>query len=325
MEESLRFPSIIKIAVALTIVLSIILLAGYAVVTAQSSNQEIVDFPEARLSDQLSEDVLTALSQAYGNYEDLINMEVLIRDLASADIVLIGEAHHDQRDMLTAFELVRRLAKQRRIALAVERFPIPLQSRLDAIYRIEDVQRREDELSKIFRDEEYKTIWNPDSFNSPYLPNPSADEFEKMMVWAVRERVPIIALDLPLVEREFGLGEDFPYRNELWKNQIVDFLDQNYNLGYQVIVVGGIDHLDNSDGSVPAKIRDDRPHFKLSSIGQRDANYSTKIDLQVEKQGMAHQVDDLIIVEPQFSVVGHDGAPQFPTPPEYWIAVLSVE
>jgi hypothetical protein len=146
-----------------------------------------------------------------------------------------------------------------------------------------------------------------------------------MLLWAARERLPIIALDLPLEERVLGLGEDIPYRNELWKNQIVNFLEINESEDYLVVAIGGIDHFSNAPGSVQEKIRENSPDMLFRSIGQRAANFPLKKSLQVEDLAVTYQINDLILRNPQFAVVRHDGTAVFPDPPEYWIAVHSVD
>ena len=191
--------------------------------------------------------------------------------------------------------------------------------------KIDSEELREEELRRILQTDEYKTVWRPNSFDSSYLNYPSADVFEAMMLWAARAQIPIIGLDLPLSKRVLGLGEDIPYRNELWKNQIVNFLDKNQSADYLIAAIGGIDHFSNAPDSVQAKIRKNPSNYQLLSIGQRDANFSTKMSLQVEDLALTYQINNLILRTPQFAVVLQDGIAIFPTPPDYWISVHSAD
>ncbi len=325
MEKTKQIPLPIKITAALALVTLTILLPVNTHGTAQGTKSAIGNANESGVKESLPANILAALSLAHGNYESLINQEDLLSDLQAADIVLIGEAHWDQRDMETAFEITRLLAQRRRIALAVERFPITLQPRLLALNKIDSEELREEELRRILQTDEYKTVWRPNSFDSSYLNYPSADVFEAMMLWAARAQIPIIGLDLPLSERALGLGEDIPYRNELWKNQIVNFLDKNQSENYLIVAIGGIDHFSNAPDSVQAKIGKYPSNYQLLSIGQRDANYSTKMSLQVEDLALTYQINNLILRTPQFAVVLQDGIAIFPTPPDYWISVHSAD
>jgi hypothetical protein len=325
MEETKQIPSRIKITAAFALVILTILLPVNIHGTAQVTISAVENDNESGINATLPTNLLAALSQAHGNYESLINQEDMLRDLQAVDIVLIGEAHYDQRDMQTAFEITRLLAQRRAIALAVERFPLTLQSRLVDLNTIDSDELREEEMRSILQTDEYKTVWKTNSFNSPYPNTPSTDEFEAMMLWAGQKRIQIIALDLPLSERASGLGEDIPYRNEIWKNQIVNYLDKNQSENYLIVAIGGIDHLSNAPDSVQAKIRKNPSNYQILSIGQRDANYSAKIPLRVKDLALTYRINDLIVRIPQFAVALQNGIAIFPTPPDYWIAVHSVD
>lgn len=325
MEETKQIPSLIKIAAALALVILTILLPVNIHGSAQGTQSAIGNANESGIKESLPANLMAALSLAYGNYENLINQEDLLNDLQAADIVLIGEAHGDHRDMQTAFEITLLLAQRRRIALAVERFPLTLQPRLVVLNKIDSEELREEEMRRILQTDDYQTVWRPNPFDSSYLNYPSADVFEAMMLWAARARIPIIGLDLPLSKRALGLGEDIPYRNELWKNQIVNIIEKNQSENYQIVAIGGIDHFSNAPDSVQAKLRKNPSISQLLSIGQRDAKYSAKMSLQVEDLALAYQINDLILRTPQFAVVLQNGTAIFPTPPDYWIAVHSVD
>ena len=47
------------------------------------------------------------LAHEFGNYKDLVTPAELMNALQSADVVCLGEAHYDPRDMVTAFEITR--------------------------------------------------------------------------------------------------------------------------------------------------------------------------------------------------------------------------
>jgi hypothetical protein len=181
--------------------------------------------------------------------------------------------------------------------------------------------------------DDYQTVWGlAHSGNGGFLdPNepvyptnsPSAQVFELMMIWAACERIPIIGLDLPLTDRKLGLGENIPYRNDLWKNQIVNFLEQNQSEDYLVIVIGGINHLSNGPDSVQEKFRNDPSPLHILSIGQRDVNLSSKTSQTVEDLASNYLINDLIVQNPEFAGVQHDGSTLFANPPDYWITAHS--
>ena len=88
-------------------------------------------------------------------------------------------------------------------------------------------------MKTVLQSGDYQTIWginqsgqsgfaDPNELVYP-VNSPSAGVYEEMMLWAACERIPIIGMDLPLSERESGLGENIPYRNGIWKDQIVNF------------------------------------------------------------------------------------------------------
>lgn len=325
MEEIKQISSLIKLFVISTLMLATILTPFKELKAGQITRFTYVWKNDLETAKSLPVDLSVALSLEHGNYEWLVDANDFLNDLETADIILIGEAHHDQRDMQTAFEITRLIAKRRKIALAVERFPLSLQPSLSNLDKVKDPDLREAALREIFQSAEYTTVWKPDSFNSGYLATPSTDQFEAMVVWAVQNQIPIIGLDLPLSERKFGYGENIPYRNEVWKRQIVNFLENNQAKDYMVIAVGGIDHFSNARDSVQEKIKNHPSNYKLLSIGQRDANYSTKLSFQIENLALSHKTYDLIIQNPEFAVVQHDGIPIFPTPPDYWISVHLVD
>ena len=335
MEETKQIPSLVKIAAALALLMLTILLPVNDQGNAQVSQAVIGNANETGVKESLPANLLAALSFAHGNYESLINQEGLLSDLQATDIVLIGEAHWDQRDMSTAFEITRLLTQKRRIALAVERFPLTLQPSLVALNKIDREELREEAIKRILQTDDYRTVWgvnhvdhagfpNPDD---PFYPlnSPSAEAFEAMMLWAARARIPIIGLDLPLSKRALGLGEDISYRNELWKNQIVNFLENNQSEDYLVVAIGGIDHFSNAPDSVQEKLRKNPSTLQLLSVGQRNANYPSKMSRQVESLALNYQINDLIIRNPQFAVVRQNINATFPTPPDYWIAVHAVD
>ena len=300
---------------------------------AQESKNSIELEIGAGRSASLPADLMTALATAYGNFEDISSLEDFLRDLQAADIVLIGEAHYDRRDMQTAFEIVRLLAQRRRVALAVERFPVTLQPRLDSLNSMDSEELREVEMRSILRTDDYQTVWGMSSddrskFPNPFEPSyprnsPSADVFEGIVLWAARARIPMLGLDLPLSERASGLGEDIPYRNELWKNQIVQFLEKNQSANYLVVAIGGIDHFSNAPDSVQEKLRNNLSTLHILSIGQRDTNYPSESSKQVDNLALKYHIKDLILRNPQFAVVLQNGVTIFPSPPDYWIAVQS--
>lgn len=334
MEKNRQNPSLIKITTVSALLVIAVIIPRNIFGNLQRFQPAVVNVNEVRASNNLPEDLLAALSLAYGNYEALVSQETMLNDLQAADIVLIGEAHWDQRDMQTAFAITRKLAQRKRVALAVERFPLTLQPRLVALGNIVSEEKREEEMSKLFQTDDYQRVWRPnyvnqtgapDSFDSSDLYYPSTEDFEEMMLWAARAGIPIIGLDLPPSERASGLGENIPYRNEVWKNQIADFVEKKQSENYIVVAIGGIDHLSNAPESVQAKLRMNPSITDIVSIGQRDANYSTKRSLRVEELAKANQINNLILKSPRYAVAFQSGNAIYPTPPDYWLAVHAVD
>lgn len=330
----MRIPSLIKLPTLFALAMLTTFFPLNSDETVQSKKPATGEFNGSGDNVILPADLLAALSLAHGDHENLTSREDLFNDLQSVDIVLIGEAHWDQRDMQTAFEMTRILARRRKIALAVERFPLTLQPKLEALNRTESEAVRVEEMRRILQMDGYHAVWRTshtlrsgaiDSFDSSNIHSPSTEAFEAMMLWAAHSRIPIVGLDLPLSERELGLGEDIPYRNKVWKEQIARFLEANQSDDYLVVAVGGIDHFSNAPDSVQAELRSDPSRYRLLSIGQRDANYATKALLQIENLAATHGINDLIVQTPQFAVVFQSGTRIFPTPPDYWIPVHSVD
>jgi hypothetical protein len=335
MPERQQLPSLIKITAAFVLVILTTVLIATNQGIAQDTPSAINNSDQLEAKESLPADLMAALSLAHGNYETLISMQDLLEDLQAVDIVLIGEAHYDRQDMQTAFEIIRLLAQRRRIALAVERFPLSLQPDLDALYNLKNEVLRSEGMKTVLQSGDYQTIWginqsgqsvfaDPNELVYP-VNSPSADVYEEMMLWAACERIPIIGMDLPFSERESGLGENIPYRNGIWKDQIVNFLAKHQSADYLVVAIGGIDHLNNAPDSVQDKLNDNPSALQFLSIGQRDANFPSKKSQHVEDLAMTYQVDNLILRDPQYAVVKQDDSAIFPTPPDYWIAVHSID
>lgn len=335
MHKRKRLPSLVKIAFAFALVMLTTLLLGNYQGTAQVAPSVSEDAHKPETNGSLPAELLAALAVAHGNYGSLISMERLLSDLETVELVLIGEAHYVQQDMQTAFEIIRILAQRKKIALAVERFPLSLQPDLNALNNLEDENLRSERMDAIMQTDDYQTIWGRNDAaqtgfldpNQPHYPqnSPSAEIFESLMLWAACERIPVIGMDLPVSDREFGFGENIPYRNELWMNQIVEFLENNLSKDYLVIAVGGINHFSSAPDSVQDKLRSSHPTLQFLSIGQRDVNYPSKISQQVANLALTHQVNDLILQNPQYAVVKQDESAIFPSPPDYWIAAHSVD
>lgn len=270
----------------------------------------------------LPADMRTALTGEYGNYEDVSSWSGLISDLQTADVVCIGEAHYDERDMQTAFEIVQELAAHRKLALAVERFSYDLQPRLDGLNRMATAEQRQTEIAAILESKDYQTVWGMHSFDQSGFPvnTPSQPIFEAMVRWAVQNRIPLIGLDVSLAERTSGLGEDIPYRNELWASRINSFLATVAGTGYLVVVVGGTDHMTNASSSLPSQLKT-KPFAKIISIGQRDALYKFTAATRVQDYAGALGLSDVIVRHPQFAIVRSDGQAEYASPADYWIAV----
>lgn len=269
----------------------------------------------------LPADMADALTHEYGNYEDVVTWDSLLNELATTDVVCIGEAHYDARDMETAFEIVREMARQRKIVLAVERFSHVLQPELEQLEGLDSMDEREAKVEAILASKEYQTVWGSQSFVQTGYPRntPSRPVFEEMIKWAARAGIPLIALDVSLTERERGFGEDMAFRNAHWKKQIEKFLKRDSAQNFQVVVVGGINHLTNAPDALPTKLKTDL-NARVISIGQRDAMYQYLSSTKVEKLARTYALNYLIIRRPEFALVNVKGAATFPSPPDYWIA-----
>ena len=244
-------------------------------------------------------------------------------DLQTADIICIGEAHYDRQDMETAFEIMRLLARRRRLVLAVERFSNDLQPRLDGLNSLGSEELRAAEMKEILQTNDYQTVWGMDHWGQSgfHVNTPSGPIFEAMVTWAARAGIPMVGLDVSLSDRANGLGENIPYRNELWKNQVDKFLDRNRQENYLAVVVGGIDHIGSSPDSVPSIMKGNSKPNRIISVGQRDAMYQYMSSAKVAELAKAYVHGDLIVRHPQYAVVGVNGVAKFPDPPDYWIAV----
>src|SRR5262249_36287738 len=77
-------------------------------------------------------ELAAALNAEYGSYDRLVNPQSFLKDLQAQQIICVGEAHYEARDMQTAFELVRLLAQRRPVVLAVERLSHNMQPQLNS-------------------------------------------------------------------------------------------------------------------------------------------------------------------------------------------------
>jgi hypothetical protein len=224
--------------------------------------------------------------------------------------------------MATAFEIVGTLALDRKVAVAVERFSYDLQPALDELGRIDDPAQRAAKVETVFQSPAYMTVWGVKSFDRTGYPvnTPSRPVFEEIIRWAARANIPLIALDVTLAERKQGLGEDLAYRNELWKKKIDRFLADHRRENYQIVVIGGIDHMTNEPDTFPTKMKSRRAS-KVISIGQRDAMYRYHSSAKVRELAGSFNISELIVRSPEFALVSIKGAPTFARPPDYWIAV----
>jgi hypothetical protein len=272
---------------------------------------------------ELAADLSQALVQEYGQYGRLVTPEDFLNDLQTAEVVCIGEAHYDQRDMETAFEILRLLARRRPLALAVERLSYALQPELEALNQLGDASLREAQIETIFQAEDYQVVWGEHLMDQSGYPvnTPSRPIFEAMLRWAVRSGIPLIGLDVTVSDRAKWPGELITYRNKLWQRQIKSFLERHAEERYLIVVIAGFLHCSNASDSLPSLLRADSIANSVVSIGQRDGMYHYRNSTRVEALVTAHGLDDLIVHQPQFALVGGDGGAELPAPPDYWIAV----
>ena len=271
---------------------------------------------------KLPAELRQAMTREYGKFGEVVTWDGMLNDLHKADLVCIGEAHYDARDMETAFEIARALASKKKIALAVERFSYDMQPALDKLYLLDSETVREAELEAVLHNETYETVWGNNAWNQTGFPvnTPSKPIFEAIVKWAARAGIPIIALDVSLAERQNGLGEDMAFRNEFWKQQIEKFWQEHSRADYQIVVIGGITHLTNAPDALPKKLKMDSD-ARVISIGQRDAMFHYLSSTQVDTLAKTYSMNDLIIQNPESALVNVKGVATFPAPPDYWIAV----
>lgn len=268
----------------------------------------------------LSSFMQAALTHEFGNYEDIVTWQELLYRLETADVVCFGEAHYDARDMETAFELARQLAQRRPIALAVERFAYDLQPALERLNSAGSPGERAAGMKAVLQNKAYRTVWGVEPFPTTGYPTntPSQPVFEAMMEWAATEHIPVIALDVTLEDRKNGLGENLPYRNVVWKNQVEKFLENHSGEKYLVVTIGGINHMDNAPVSFPSQMK--TTTRRVISLGQRDAKYQFRGSLLVQDLAKQEHLNDLVVRHPAQAITNTKGVPLFAAPPDYWIA-----
>ena len=270
-------------------------------------------------------ELATALSVEYGSYERLVTPQSFITDLQSRQIICVGEAHYEARDMQTAFELARLLAQRRPIALAVERLSRNMQPQLSSLTALASDDGRGIVLQSLFQMDDYQKVWGTKPKDRSGYPTntPSLPVFEALVSWAAQNRVPVIGLDVSWSERGRGLGEDIAYRTALWSGELASFLAEQRAQNYLVVLVAGISHCTNAPDSVTSKLKNDGRFKGVVSIGQRDAMYQYLSSAHVARLAQTYNFPDVIVRHPQVAVVSSKGVAEFPAPPDYWIAVHS--
>ena len=266
-----------------------------------------------------------ALNGEYGNYEGLLSSQQLLTQLQSRQVICVGEAHFEARDMQTAFELVRLLAQRRPVALAVERFSHAMQPQLDSLPALADDSARLTLLKTLYQVDDYQKVWGTKPKDRSGYPTntPSLPVFEAMMTWAAQQRIPLIGLDVTWAERGRGLGEDIAYRTALWLSELRAFLTAHRAQDYLVVLVAGISHCTNAPDTITYKLKADARFGSVVSIGQRDAMYQYLSAAKVSRLAQIYGLADLIVSGPQVAVVSSKGVAEFPAPPDYWLAVHS--
>jgi hypothetical protein len=264
-----------------------------------------------------------ALNGEYGRYQALLSPQQLLIQLQSQQIICVGEAHYEARDMQTAFELVRLLAQHRHVALAVERFSHAMQPQLDSLPMLADDSARLTLLKTLYQNDDYQKVWGTKPKDRSGYPTntPSLPVFEGMMAWAAQQRVPLIGLDVTWAERGKGLGEDIAYRTALWFSELGAFLTAHHAQNYLVVLVAGISHCTNAPDTITYKLKSDARFGSVVSIGQRDAMYQYLSAANVSRLAQIYGFADLIVSGPQVAVVSSKGVAEFPAPPDYWLAV----
>ena len=122
---------------------------------------------------------------------------------------------------------------------------------------------------------------------------------------------------ITLAERSKGPGDNVPYRNQLWKLKLDNF-KQNHREDYLIVVIGGIDHMNNSRDSLPSLLK--RAAFgHVISVGQHDAMYHYPSSTIVADLAKDDNLSDLIVQQPEYALVNGNGVATFPAPPDYWI------
>ncbi len=268
-------------------------------------------------------ELAASLSIEYGTYQSLIPSKDFLTQLQAARVVCIGEAHYEPRDMQTAFELARVLAKQHPVALAVERLSHAMQPQLDSLPTLPVDEARLAVLKTLLQNDDYQRVWGArPKDRSGYPTNtPSQPVFEAMVAWAAQNRVPLIGLDVTWAERGRGLGEDAAYRTALWLDGLHTFQASQHGAMPQIVLVAGISHCTDVPDTIAMRLKADPTFQSVVSIGQRDAMYGYLASAKVASLAKIYGIADVIVRQPQRAVVSSKGVAEFPMPPNYWIAV----
>jgi hypothetical protein len=268
-------------------------------------------------------DLAAALNIEYGHFDRLVTPPAFLKDLLSAQIVCLGEAHYEARDMQTAFELARLLAQHRTVALAVERLSHNQQPQLDNLLQADSADSRIAQLMRILQADDYQKVWGARAKDHSGYPTntPSQPVFESMLTCAAGAKIPMIGLDVSWAERSKGLGEDILFRTTLWENETESFLANHHAQNYLIVLVAGVSHCTNAPDTITYRLKFDAQLTGVVSVGQRDAMYQYLSSAKVAKLAEIYGLGDMIVQHPQVAIVSTKGVAEFPQPPDYWIAV----
>ncbi len=278
--------------------------------------------PILSAQNEIPDELKKALHYEYGDFKSVVSADQFLHDLESSDVACVAESHLIPEDMDTAFEIAQIFASRHKIFLAVERLSNPLQNNLNDIQQMENRKDRVEAMGKVLSHEEYVQVWGSESQRSlGYMLQPEIrSHFEQLVTWAAGSRIPIIALDISLKDRQNGFGENIPYRNQQWVSQLRNFLTNYGNGQHKVLLIGGLAHIDETPNSVPAIARSDGLG-KVISVGQRNGNIDTSGPTSLTATSKKLGISEVIIEKPQYAIKFNDGSTQVPVPPNYWVSL----
>lgn len=119
-------------------------------------------------------------SSPMGDSSNVPSSETILKELAKANVIYLGETHDNPADHAAKLEIIQQMAKTQKIAIAMEMFQRPYQSVLDEYLRGNISE------AELIEQTEYQTRWGfPWEFYAPILR------------FAQENQIPVLALNVP--------------------------------------------------------------------------------------------------------------------------------